>query len=257
MKKLFKFLLWLLAILIVLVVAIYLTAGIWLKSAVSTLVPQMTKTPASLEKADISLLSGRISFKGLKIGNPAGFVSKNAFELGEISVKFEPKSLFSSKIVINEIKIDGTKIAAELARTGNVNLMILNDNIQEYLGNPTSRDPLNSNKEKQKKIEKKSEKTVLVKDLKITNSSLDFAVMTQKMKVKLPDIQQKNIGEKKKETLPDLVADIFSALSASSMAEMAKAGRDSVNKMLDDLAGRSKEASSFVKSLKAEMKNMF
>ena len=199
MKKLFKFLLWLLAIIIVLVVAIYLTAGIWLKSAVSTLVPQMTKTPASLEKADISLLSGRISFKGLKIGNPAGFVSKNAFELGEISVKFEPKSLFSSKIVINEIKIDGTKIAAELARTGNVNLMILNDNIQEYLGNPTSRDPLNSNKEEQKKIEKKSEKTVLVKDLKITNSSLDFAVMTQKMKVKLPDIQQKNIGEKKKE----------------------------------------------------------
>ena len=257
MKKLFKFLLWLLAILIVLVVAIYLTAGIWLKSAVSTLVPQMTKTPASLEKADISLLSGRISFKGLKIGNPAGFVSQNAFELGEISVKFEPKSLFLSKIVINEIKIDGTKIAAELARTGNVNLMILNDNIQEYLGNPTSRDSLNSNKEEQKKIEKKSEKTVLVKDLKITNSSLDFAVMTQKMKVKLPDIQQKNIGEKKKETLPDLVADIFSTLSASSMAEMAKVGRDSVNKMLDDLAGRSKEASSFVKSLKAEMKNMF
>ena len=258
MKKLFKFLLWLLAIIIVLVVAIYLTAGIWLKSAVSTLVPQMTKTPASLEKADISLLSGRISFKGLKIGNPAGFVSQNAFELGEISVKFEPKSLFSSKIVINEIKIDGTKIAAELARTGNVNLMILNDNIQEYLGNPTMKDLGNSsNKVEQKKIEKKSEKAVLVKDLKITNSSLDFAVMTQKMKVKLPDIQQKNIGEKKKETLPDLVADIFSTLSASSMAEMAKAGRDSVNKMLDDLAGRSKEASGFVKSLKAEMKNMF
>ena len=79
MKKLFKFLLWLLAIIIVLIVALYLTAGIWLKSAVSTLVPQMTKTPASLEKADISLLSGKISLKGFKIGNPAGFVGPNAF----------------------------------------------------------------------------------------------------------------------------------------------------------------------------------
>lgn len=257
MKKLFKFLLWLLAIIIVLIVALYLTAGIWLKSAVSTLVPQMTKTPASLEKADISLLSGKISLKGFKIGNPAGFVGPNAFELGEISVKFEPKSLFTSKIIINEIKIDGTKIDAELARTGNVNLMILNDNIQEYLGNPTPKASADLKKTEPKKEDKKSTKAVVVKDLRITNSSLDFAIMTQKMKVKLPDIHQKNIGEKKKETLPDLVADIFSTLSASSMTEMAKAGRDSVNKMLDDLAGRSKEASGFVKTLKNEMKNMF
>ena len=257
MKKLFKYLSWLLAIIIVLIVAVYLTAEIWLKSAVSTLVPQMTKTPASLEKADISLLSGKISLKGFKIGNPAGFVRPNAFELGEISVKFEPKSLFTSKIIINEIKIDGTKIDAELARSGNVNLMILNDNIQEYLGNPTMKNLTNSNKGQPKKEEKKPEKAVVVKDLKIINSSLDFAVMTQKMQIKLPDIHQKNIGEEKKETLPDLVSDIFSTLSASSMSEMAKAGRDSVNKMLDDLAGRSKEASGFVKSLKNEMKNMF
>ncbi len=257
MKKLLKILLAILLAIIALVVVAYLTAGIWLKTAVSTFIPQMTKTPASLEKADVSLLSGKISLKGFKIGNPAGFVSKNAFELAEISVKFEPKSLFSSKIIINEIKIDGTKIAAELAQTGNVNLMILNDNIQGYLGNPTQNDPNNSNKIAQKKNEEKSEKAVLVKDLRITNSSLDFAFMTQKMKVKLPDIQQKNIGEKKKETLPDLVADIFGTLSASSMAEMTKAGRDSVNKMLDNLAGRSNETAGFVKSLKAEMKNVF
>ena len=257
MKKIFKYLLWLLAIILVLIVAVYLTADYWISSAVSTLVPQMTKTPASLEKADISLLSGKISLKGFKIGNPAGFVGPNAFELGEISVKFEPKSLFTSKIIINEIKIDGTKIDAELARSGNINLMVLNDNIQEYLGNSTSQASTDLKKTEQKKDEKKSTKAVIVKDLKITNSSLDFAVMSQKMKVKLPDIHQKNIGEKKKETLPDLVSDIFTSLSASSMAEMSKAGRDSVNKMLDDLAGRSKEASGFVKSLKNEMKNFF
>ena len=258
MKKLLKILLAILLAIIALVLVAYLTAGIWLKTAVSTFIPQMTKTPASLEKADVSLLSGKISLKGFKIGNPAGFVSKNAFELGEISVKFEPKSLFSSKIIINEIKIDGTKVDAEISRTGNMNLMVLNNNVQEFLGNPTpATKPSDIEKYQKQQTVSESAKAVVVKDLKITNSNLSFALMGKGMKVALPNVQKKNIGEKKKETLPALVADIFGILNASSMAEMAKSGSDSVNKMLDDLAGRSNEAAGFVKSLKTKMKNVF
>ena len=61
----------------------------------------MTKTSASLEDVDLSLFSGNIALKGLKIGNPQGFAAPNAFELGQISVKFDPKSLLTSKIIIN------------------------------------------------------------------------------------------------------------------------------------------------------------
>ena len=251
MKKLIKFLLWLLLAVIILIVAIYLTAGIWLRTVVSTVVPQMTKTSANLDQADISLLRGRISLKGLKIGNPSGFQKPNAFELKEISVKFEPKSLFTSKIIINEIKIDGTKIDAEIAKLGSMNLMILNDNVQEFLGNPTPQKPVvNEEVAAKKEAEQKNSKAVVVKDLKISNSSLDFAIMSKTLNVKLPDIHEQNIGEKKKETLPDLVAGIFSKLTENSLAAISKSSQESVNQLLDNLAGRSKEASGFVETLK-------
>ena len=258
MKKLFKFLLWFVAIIIALVVVAYLTTSVWLKTLVSTMLPQMTKTPVTLQEADVSLFSGKISLKGFSIGNPEGFQKPNAFEVKEVYVKFEPKSLLTSKIIINEIKVDGTKVDAELAKSGNVNLVMLNNNIQDYLGNSAPIGPIVDEKKlSQKNTSKKSGKSVIVKDLKVVNSSLDFAFMTHTMNVGLPDTHQKNIGEKTKKTLPVLIADIFTDLITSSFKAISKAGQESVNVLLDDLAGRSKEASSFVKGLKEEMKNLF
>ena len=252
MTKFFKFLFWLLAIILVLITVIYLTAGIWLKPVVSTVVPKITKTSASLQSADISLFSGRIAFHGLKIGNPAGFVKPNAFEFGTISVRFEPKSLLTSKIIINEIKIDGTKIDAELAKSGNMNLMLLNNNVQEFAGKSDAKQP-NEKPVQQQSQKASAGKNIVVKDLVISNSSLDFALLSQTMSVKLPDIHQKNIGEKKKETFGDLIGDISTMLTSSSLAEISKSGEEAVNQLFDSLAGRSKEAAGFVK----ELKNLF
>ena len=248
MKKLLKFLLWLFAIMIVLIVVAYLTAGIWLKTAVSTIVPRITKTSASLGEADISLFTGKISLKEFKIGNPAGFQKPNAFELGEIFVKFEPKSLLTSKIIINEIKIDGTKIDAEIAQFDTMNLVILNDNVREFLGNSTAQKPIDAeNKEVKKEA---ASKAVIVKDLKITNSSLDFALMSKTLNIKLPDIHEQNIGEKKKETLPELVAEIFSKLTENSLDVISKSTQESINQLMDSLSGRSKETAGLIKNLK-------
>ena len=256
MKKLLKTLLAILLVIIVLAVVAYLTAGIWLKTVVSIAVPQMTKTSASLESADVSLFSGRLSLKGFKIANPDGFTNPTAFELGEISVKFEPKSLLTSKVIINEIKIDGTKVDAEISRTGNMNLMVLNNNVQQFLGNPVV-STMPSEVNNQKPAPSKSAKAVVVKDLKITNSNLSFALMGKGMTVSLPNVYEKNIGEDKKETFADLVGGIFTKLTADSLKAISKAGQESVNQLLDSLAGRSKEASGFVKNLKSQMKTVF
>ena len=256
--KILKFIGWLLTILIVLLVVLYLTAGFWLRSVVSTLVPQMTKTPASLEQADISLFQGRILLKEFKIGNPAGFIDPNAFEIGEIAVRFEPTSLLTNKIIINEITINGTKVGAELAKSGKINLMVLNENIQEFLGNPTTAASATSNKELPQQNKKQaSAKAVVVKDLKITNSLLDFTFLSQKTQVKLPDIHEKNVGEKKKETLFDLAANVVDQLTTSSLTQISKASQESINKLLGDLANRSKEASGFVKGLQDSFNKMF
>ncbi len=240
MKKIFKFLVWLLAVAVILVVALYLTAGFWVKTAVSTLVPQVTKTAASLDDADISLLKGELTLKGFRIANPDGFVGKNAFELGEVFVKFAPSSLLTQQIDINEIRINGTKVDMEASKTGRINLIAIAQNAQEFMAGISS-----SEQEKTAEPqtnETKSDKTVLIKDLSIINTTADFAFMNNKTQFKVPDYHEKNIGTDKKMTLQETVALILSKLSGNSFTEYAKQGKDSVNKIFDDLAKRTKEA---------------
>ena len=243
MRKLLKVLFWFLLIVIILVVAIYLTAGIWIRSAVSNLLPQITQTEASLGGADISIFSGKIILKDFKISNPAVFLKPNAFEFKEIFVRFEPTSLLKDKIIINEIKVDGTKITAELAKSGDMNLMVLNNNVQKYLGNPV---PTQLGVEKQPVVSSKqtdaSGKTVIIKDLEIVNSALQLALLSNEREIKLPSIHETNIGEKKKATLEKLIADVFSKLIEVSFVQISKSGKEAVNTMLDNLTSRTKSA---------------
>ena len=240
MKKIFKFLVWLLAVAVILVVALYLTAGFWVKTAVSTLVPQVTKTAASLDDADISLLKGELTLKGFRIANPDGFVGKNAFELGEVFVKFTPSSLLTPQINIDEIRINGTKVDMEASNTGRINLITLGQNAQEFMVGISSSDQGKTVNTQTNGTQ--VEKNVLIKNLSITNTIADFVIMNNKTQFKVPDYHEKNIGTNKKMTLQETVALILSKLSGNSFTEYAKQGKDSVNKIFDDLAKRTKEA---------------
>lgn len=218
-KILFKTLLWLVAIILVVSVVAYLTAGMWIKPVISTVVPKITQTSASLQSADISLFSGRLALKGLKVGNPAGFNDPYVFELGEISVKFQPKTVFSDKIVVDQVLIKGTKIVSEYNQKGQMNLMVLNDAVQSRTNQGTTQP------QKAKKESKKAEgsnKTVVIKDLQILDTSLRFAVMGHGTTLNLPDIQEKNIGEKKKMTTLETVQMIVNKLTVEPIKEMAK-----------------------------------
>ena len=240
MKKLFKFLMWLLAIIVILIVTLYLTAGIWLRTAVSTLVPQMTKTAVSLQDSKISLFKGELSFKGFKIANPDGFSAPTAFELAEVSVGFEPMSLLSEKIVINNIKVDGVKVNAEFAQNGNLNLLLLKQNIQSYFGAPVTTQAVAS--ERPNTPKDSSGKSVVVKNLDIVNSAVGITVLNNTKNLVLPDVHQKNIGENKKVDIAMVVDDIFSSLTNSSLQEIAKSGNEAVGSVLNDLVKRTKAA---------------
>ena len=251
MKKLFKFLLktllWLLAILLVVVVVGYLTAGIWIKSVVSSFVPKVTHTTASLESADISLFSGRLALKGLKIGSPAGFKDPYVFELGEVSVQFQPKTIFSNKIIVDQVLIKGTKITAEYNQKAQMNLMVLNDNVQSSLNQGNAGQAVQN--QKAAKTDAKSGKAVVIKDLKIVDTSVRFSVMGHGQTFNLPDIQQKNIGEKKKTTFAEGIRLISETLTVESMQAMAKAGQNAVKDALKVIESHTTDSES-VKKLK-------
>ncbi len=266
-KRIFKFFAWLIVILAILIVAVYLTLGIIVKKAVTTAVPPITGTTVDVEDIDLSLLSGHISIKGFKIGNPDGFTAPSVFELGSIVVEFEPKSILSDKIIIKKVAIDKTSAAAEINKRGEVNVMLLQQNIENYLNKaPTTPAP---EKEVNKAPAKDSGsgKKVIIKDLTINDSKLQLGVVGQVMTLNLPNIHKTGIGEEKgkSKTLPEMIATILSYFSEASLKGIAnsgnqmfmqglentkamlKQGREALNEQLGNVKDSAEKISSGVK----------
>lgn len=254
LKKLFKFLFrilfWVLIALIVGVVVVYLTASMWIKPVVSSVVPKIMKTNVSLESADVSLFSGRFALKGLKVSNPEGFTEPFALELGEFSVQFQPKSVFTDKIIVDQVLIRGTQIVAEYNKAAQLNLMVLNDNIQESVNQGETTGAGNNQVKALEKSDTKSSKSVVIKDLQILNTSLRFAMVGRVSTLTLPDIQEKNIGEQKKTTLAQAIQLISEKLTVKPIQEMMKSSQNALKEAFKVIENHTTDRDA-VKGLKA------
>lgn len=248
-KRLLKFLMWLIIILIALVIGIYLSLGIIIKKAVSTAVPPITGTPASVENVDISLFKGHIGIEGLKVGNPKGFAEENIFELGSIMVDFDLKSVLTDKIIIKQIAIKNTKVDAEINKSGDINLTQLQNNVNSYLGTGSSETKPTTKEET--KTSNSGGKKVVIKKLTIDDTTLTLGALGQTIDIPLPNVQKTNIGEDKKKeyTLKDTVALILSYFTTDSLkavlnsgSELAKAGLANAKAALNSGVDAAKQA---------------
>lgn len=248
LKRIFKLIMWLIIILIALVIGIYLSLGIIIKKAVSTAVPPITGTPASVENVDISLMKGHIGIEGLKVGNPKGFAEENIFELGSIMVDFDLKSVLTDKIIIKQIAIKNTKVDAEINKSGDINLTQLQNNVNNYLGTGGDTKPETKTTEK---TASKGGKKVVIKKLNIDDTTLTLGALGQTIDIPLPDVHKTNIGEDKKKeyTLKDTVALILSYFTTDSLkavlnsgSELAKAGLANAKAALNSGVDAAKQA---------------
>jgi uncharacterized protein involved in outer membrane biogenesis len=118
----------LVAVLVAAVVFAQFFLGSTLKAAVNTLGPKLTKTAVTLEDVKFSLLTGNMQIKGLVVGNPEGFRTRNAIKLGRFQLKLKPLSLFSKVLVIERILIEAPEITYEMG-SGDSNLARLQKNL--------------------------------------------------------------------------------------------------------------------------------
>lgn len=266
-KRIFKFFAWLIIILAILIVAVYLTLGIIVKKAVTTVVPPVTGTTVNVEDVDLSLLSGHVSIKGFKIGNPDGFAAPSIFELGSIVVEFEPKSILSDKIIIKKVAIDKTSAAAEIDKRGEVNIMVLQQNIENYLNQGSATTAADKKTSTTASESGGSGKKVIIKDLTINDSKLQLGVIGQVMTINLPNIHKTGIGEEKgkSKTMPEMIATVLSYFSEASIKGIAQSGnqmfmqglentkailnqgKEAVNKQLDNVKDSAEKIGSGVK----------
>ncbi len=178
--------------LVVVVILAFLGVGLFLdkaiKAGVETLGPKVTKVDVKLQSVGLSLLSGGGTIKGLMLGNPAGYTTPFAINVGEVSLSLTPGSLLSDKVIVKSIKVQGPEITYE-TNLKDSNLSKIVANMQGAAGG--------GQKEPAQPKEAKPAKKLQVDEFIITGGKIHVSVTALgggTATVPLPDIHFKDLG---------------------------------------------------------------
>lgn len=194
------------------------------KEAVEKFGTEATLAEVKLNKVEISLTSGAGSLNGLKVGNPKGFKTPNAFEMRSISIKLDVGTVTQDPIVIKEIVITGPQVTYELAGT-NSNIDAIQKNVDAY------------SKQFQtgggaKKSEGEGPK-LIIENIYIRGGKIGVSAGFLKgktMNASLPDIHLKDIGKKEKGANPSqVIKEIIGSMTKGAGSAVSSLG-------LEDLA---------------------
>src|SRR5690242_13773529 len=103
----------LLVLIVVAALAVHFFLDGAIKRGVETFGPKLTKVDVKLDTVSLSILSGSGKVKGLFVGNPEGFKSPSAIQVGTASLALQPSSILSDKVVIHSINVQGPEITFE------------------------------------------------------------------------------------------------------------------------------------------------
>lgn len=226
------------AVIVAVFVIFYFSFNSIVKNGIEAVGPKVLGVDVVLQKANISLFSGKGQLRGLVIGNPEGFQSESAFELGEVRVVVDLFSLLSNKIVIDEIVIDSPEITYE-TNGGKNNIAVLLENINDFVG--TSEDGAAESNED---TSQKSGKKVQINDFLISNATVNLSAAIfkgKKLSLTITDIHLKDIGKDDEGVgMSDAIKKVFDELHkniAGAVAKPLKPVEETVEKAVNKLKG--------------------
>lgn len=117
-----------------LLLALLAGAGVFFLDAavergIETVGTRVARVEVALDGAGVSLLSGKGMLRGLRIANPAGYRAPHAVRVGQVQVGFKPLSVFSDRIVVRSVVVQGPEIHYE-KRGGKTNLDVIRANVE-------------------------------------------------------------------------------------------------------------------------------
>ena len=148
---------------------------------------------------DTSLFKGKLQVKGVTVANPEGYSEdKKALALDELYVKIDVGSLFTKKIVIEEIRLTGLAVNVESHKLFD----LLNEkecNLTAIVEGYKRRNP--PKKKKEPSEDEKSKTKVVVRLLKIEKLSVSLKIEDIAFEKTLENIsiEEKNLGEEKED----------------------------------------------------------
>ncbi len=220
---------------LILVVVAAICVGLFLDSAVKrgieTVGPMVAKVDVKLDAVSLSLLSGSGKVKGLVVGNPEGYKTPSAIQVGQASLALQPGSLFADKVVIKSVNVEAPEVTFETDLKGN-NLSKIVSNLQGTTSGGQS----------QPATSKSASRKLQVDDFLIRGAKLHVSVtpLGQSATVPLPDIHLTALG-----TGPDGItaAELTKQVLQAIEKEAVQVSGSAIAGLGKDAAGLSKGAS--------------
>lgn len=224
MKKILLFLgVGLIVLVVVIAVGVGMFIGPIIKTGVETVGSKVTQVPIKLEAVNVSLLTGSATVKGLIVGNPEGYKTSEAIKLGTASIKIEPGSIFSDKIVVHQIHVIAPEITFDGGLKGN-NLSKILDNVNALAKKDESAQTGTSPK-KEEGAQKPAPK-IQVDDFLISGAKVHVyltGIMNKEMIVSLPDIHLTGLGKDSNGLTPtELIRVVLSKVNLETVQAVTK-----------------------------------
>ena len=202
-----------------------------IKDAVETYGSDVTKAEVKLAEVDLDLTSGKGALRGLMVGNPEGFETPSAFQLGAISVMVDIGATSGDKIVITEIVIDKPDVTYELGGGGS-NIDAIQKNVDAYMAQFGG----GGGKPAAKKDAAGEGPKLIIENLYVRGGTVNVSATIlagKTMTAPLPDIHLKDIGKEDDGASPAEVAnEVLTSISDGATKAVAGLG---IGKTLDSL----------------------
>lgn len=195
---------------------------------------QALDAEVTLKKTQISLKSGKGTLTGLKVGNPKGFETESAFELGEVSLTIDAQTITKGTVVIKEILIAAPKVTYELGPDGsNLDALQRNATSKAGGGSEESGDSAPAGGGSKKSGKKLIIESLIIQDGKVNVSAV--GLKGKKMTVDLPTVRMANIGKSGGGATPEeVIKKLIDALNQAAGGAVKNLG---LGKVVDEVEG--------------------
>ncbi len=228
-----KILLITLIAIIAIVAVIYFNIGFIVKKAVNKYGSEITGTEVSMQGFDLSLTKGTASVTKLSVANPKGYQEKNIFDLENISVDIDTKSVATDTIIINSIIVNKPIITFEALSLQQNNIKTLQANINKNL-------PQTQKTQSVSAKEEKAPKKVIIKKFVLSKAKVDMSLPNIKpQSVELPEIiitdfdgnPQKQIAK----ILDAIIEKTTQSVTSIAQKEFENVAKENLDKITDSI----------------------
>ncbi len=217
LKKLFKFLIFLLILVVVAGGVAYFYVDSIAEKAIERGGEMALGVPTELDKVHVSLWGGEATLTGLQVANPSGFQERTFLRLGQGDAAVSIGSLLSDTVRMPRIRL--SDISINLEQKGKKN------NVQPLLARAKSM--AGGAEQPAEKNLSKDGKTFIVEYFSLdnveVNAALELLGQTSDVTMKLPKIELRNLGDKENGlTMPELVQKVVQAVLSAAQNSSAQ-----------------------------------